>query len=93
MFVRLGFAAYVDAVDVGYGVGSDPEGHRVEFTGPWADLERLQARLDAGERVELDVEDWQIVAVDGETRPGQTLAAMAERAALLVHRSTWTRPA
>jgi len=36
-----GSVAYLDAADVGYGLGLDPDGHRVEFIGSWAVLAPL----------------------------------------------------
>lgn len=45
-------------------------GHRLEFIGSWPVLTPLQVRLDAGERVEVDVEDWQVVAVGSRTAGG-----------------------
>ena len=59
--VKLGSVAYLDAANLGYGIGLDPDGHRIEFIGSYAVLAPFQARLDAGERVEVDVEDCQVV--------------------------------
>lgn len=54
---------------VGYGIGLDPwSPPRVHRS--WPVLTPLQVRLDAGERVEVDVEDWQVVAVGSRTAGG-----------------------
>jgi hypothetical protein len=46
----------------------DSAGHRVEFMGEWSVLSGLKGALDAGEPVYADLEDWQVLAVDGEVR-------------------------
>jgi len=38
VLVRLGSVAYFDAANLGYGIGLDPDGHRIEFIGSWAVL-------------------------------------------------------
>jgi hypothetical protein len=65
MRVRLGSASYLTAAGAGYGIGLDEDGHRIEFVGDWRALEALGAEL-RHDSVYVDVEGWQIVAVDDE---------------------------
>lgn len=83
MRVKLGSVAFLEAAGSGYGIGLDPVGHRVEFIGDWRPLAELRAMLDAGESIDLDVEEWQVLAIDGELRLPLTPEAMAERARFL----------
>jgi hypothetical protein len=77
MRVRVGSVAFLKAGAVGYGVGLDDDGHRVEWLGDW----RPMADLEPGAWVEITA--WQVLAVDGELRLELSRAAMAERAAFL----------
>jgi len=36
--VKLGSAAYVEAANIGYGIGLDEDGHVVEFEADWEKL-------------------------------------------------------
>jgi hypothetical protein len=83
MRVKLGSVAFLKAAGSGYGIGLDDDGHRVEFLGDWRDLADLQAALDGPEPVYVEVEDWQVLAVDDELRLPLPAEAMAERAAFI----------
>jgi hypothetical protein len=83
LHVKVGSVAYLKAAGSGYGVGLTDDGHRVEFLGDWRDLADLQLALDGPESVYLDVEDWQVIAVDDELRLPLPAEAMAERARFL----------
>lgn len=78
--MKLGSVAFLKAAGSGYGIGLDDGGHRVEFMGDWRMLSSLQ---DAPEPVYVEVEDWQVLAVDGELRLTLSREIMAERAAFL----------
>jgi hypothetical protein len=80
--VKLGSASYLAAAGAGYGIGLDGDGHRIEFVGDWRALEALGAELHH-DSVYVDVEGWQIVAVDDEIRIDLGRQAMHERAAFL----------
>jgi hypothetical protein len=77
MRIKLGSVAYLRAANTGYGIGLDDEGHRVEFLG---DRHAL-AVAPLGEY--LEVEDWQVLAVDEELRLPLTRLAMAQRTAFI----------
>lgn len=77
MRIKLGSVAYLRAANSGYGIGLDDEGHRVEFLG---DRHAL-ALAPLGEY--LEVEDWQVLAVDEELRLPLTRLAMAQRTAFI----------
>ena len=83
MQVRVASVSFLQAAGAGYGIGLSDEGNRVEFIGDWRSLAELRPILDAGERVELEREPWQILAVNGELRLPLTREAMAERALFL----------
>jgi hypothetical protein len=80
--VKLGSASYLTAAGAGYGIGLDEDGHRIEFVGDWRALDALGAELQH-DSVYVDVEGWQIVAVDDEIRIDLGRQAMHERAAFL----------
>jgi hypothetical protein len=76
MRIKLGSVAYLRAANTGYGIGLDDEGDRGEFLG-----DRHVLAL-VGEH--LDVEDWQVLAVDDELRLPLTRPAMAQRTAFIL---------
>jgi hypothetical protein len=80
--VKVGSVAYLTAAGSGYGIGLDEAGRRVEFIGDWRALADLEARL-AIEAVYVDVESWQVIAVNEDVRLDLGRHAMAERAAFL----------
>jgi hypothetical protein len=80
--VKLGSVAFLAAAGSGYGIGLDAAGRRIEFIGDWRALAELEARL-ANEVVYIDVEGWQVIAVNEEIRLDLGRQAMAERAAFL----------
>lgn len=72
MRVKVGSVAYLRAANGGYGIGLDREGHGVEFLG-----ERDMVVLaEVGESIE--VENGQVLAVDGELRLPLSRLAMAQ---------------
>jgi hypothetical protein len=77
MRIKLGSVAYLRAANSGYGIGLDHEGHRVEFLGD----RHVLALATLGEPI--DVEDWQVLAVDEELRLPLTRLAMAQRTAFI----------
>ena len=81
--IKLGSVAFLAAAGSGYGIGLDEDGHRVEFLGDWRALVPLQAGLEAQEPTYVDVEPWQVLAVDDELRLPLTHDAMVERARFL----------
>jgi hypothetical protein len=80
MRIKVGSVAFLRAAGSGYGIGLDMDGHRVEFLGDWRDLAALQPALDRREPVYLDIDDWQVLAVDDELRLPLPAEALAERA-------------
>jgi hypothetical protein len=80
MRIKLGSVAFLAAAGSGYGIGLDDDGHRVEFLGDWRALEPLQRAVEAQEPTYVDVETWQVLAVDDELRLPLTHEAMLERA-------------
>lgn len=76
--------AYLKAAGSGYAIGLTPDGDRVEFMGDWRSLRALGNSIEAaGRRQPADVEEWQIVAINGEIRLPLSRAAMAERASFV----------
>jgi hypothetical protein len=80
MHVKVGSVAFLRAAGTGYGIGLTDDGHRVEFLADWRDLAKLETALDGPEPVYLDVEDWQLLAIDDELRLPLPAEAMRERA-------------
>lgn len=70
------------AAGTGYGIGLDEGGRLVEFIGDWRALADLESRL-LTEAVYVEVESWQVIAVNEEIRLDLGRTAMAERAAFL----------
>jgi hypothetical protein len=89
--VKVGSVAFLKAAGSGYAIGLTDDGHRVEFLGDWSALAELQAQLDNGESVYVEVEDWQVIAQDDELCIPMTREGMAERAAFL-RSALGTRP-
>jgi hypothetical protein len=83
MRVKVGSVAFLKAAGSGYGIGLTDDGHRVEFLGDWSALAAIRARLDEGEAIHVEVEGWQVLAVDDEMRLPLPREAMAERARFL----------
>ena len=77
MRVKLGSVGYLKAANAGYAIGLDEDGHRIEFLGE----RQAIALAPVGEW--LEVEDWQVLAIDDELRLPLSRLAMAERAAFV----------
>jgi hypothetical protein len=80
MRVKVGSVAFLAAAGSGYGIGLDDDGHRIEFLGDWRELADLRPALGGPEPVYLEVDEWQVLAVDDELRLPLAKEAMAERA-------------
>jgi hypothetical protein len=80
--VKVGSVAFLTAAGSGYGIGLDEAGRRIEFIGDWRALADLESRL-ANEVVYIEVESWQVIAVNEEVRLDLGRQAMAERAAFV----------
>jgi hypothetical protein len=80
--VKVGSVAYLTAAGSGYGIGLDEAGRRIEFIGDWRLLADLEPRL-AVDAVYVEVQSWQVIAVNDEVRLDLGRQAMAERAAFL----------
>jgi hypothetical protein len=78
--VKVGSIAFLKAAGSGYLIGLDDAGHQVEGIGDWRALAPLQHLLGSGETVYVELESWQILAVDGEVRLPLSRDALAERA-------------
>jgi hypothetical protein len=78
--VKVGSVAFLTAAASGYGIGLTDDGHLLEWIGPWDALAALRDALAGPEPVYLEVEDWQVLAVDEEVRLPLSRKAMAERA-------------
>lgn len=83
MRVKIGSVAFLKAAGSGYAIGLTDDGHRVEFLGDWSALAGLQERLDAGEATYVDIDDWQVIALDDDLRIPMTREGMEERAAFI----------
>jgi hypothetical protein len=81
--IKVGSVAFLRAAGSGYGIGLTDDGHRVEFLGDWSALADLRARLDAGEAIHIEIESWQVLAIDDEIRIPLPREALAERAAFI----------
>jgi len=82
MRVKVGSVSFLKSAGTGYGIGLDDAGHRVEFIGDWRALAALPDP-SGPEPVHVDLEEWQILAVDGDLRLPLSQEAMAERATFL----------
>ena len=81
--LKLGSVSQILDSGVGYLIGLDDAGHRLEALGTWAEVTSLQDARDRGEAVYLHLEPWQLLSVDGAIRPPPTLDALRERAAFI----------
>jgi hypothetical protein len=76
--------ALLKAAGTGYGIGLGEHGDRIEFIGDWRALVGLRDAIEsAGEPQPADLEEWQILAVNGELKLPLSRAALAERASYL----------
>jgi hypothetical protein len=82
MRIKVGSVAFLKAAGTGYGIGLDADGHRVEFIGDWRELADLPDPTGP-EPVHVELENWQVLAVDGELRLPLNREALAERARFL----------
>lgn len=80
MRVKVGSVAFLKAAGCGYGIGLSDDGHRVEFVGDWRALAELEPELDGKDPVYLELDNWQVLAVDDELRLPLSREAMVERA-------------
>lgn len=80
--VKVGSVAFLTAAGSGYGIGLDDAGRRIEFLGDWRTLADLEPRLGS-EAVYIEVESWQIIAVNEEIQLDLGRQAMTERAAFI----------
>lgn len=83
MRVKLGSVAFLTAAGSGYGIGLSDDGRSVEFLGDWRSLADLQPALDGPDPVYIEVDDWQVLAVDDELKLPLTHEALEERARFL----------
>jgi len=84
MRVMVASVAYMKAAGSGYAIGLTDRGDRVEFIGDWRALKNLREAIEsAGEPQPVEIEEWQVVAVNGALQVPLSRAAMAERAAFL----------
>ena len=77
MRVKLGSVGYLKAANAGYAIGLDEEGHRIEFLGD----RHVIALAPIGEW--LEIQDWQVLAVDDVMRLPLSRLALDERAEFL----------
>ena len=83
MRVKIGSVTYLKSANSGYGIGLDDDGHRVEFLADWTTLDERVRGLREYAPHYIEVEDWQVLAVDDELRTPLTRQVMAERAAFI----------
>jgi hypothetical protein len=83
MRIKVGSVAFLKAAGSGFLVGLTDDGHRVEALGDWRALAPLRDRLEAPDPVYIDVDEWQVLAVDDELRLPLNREAMEERARFL----------
>ena len=83
MRVKVGSVAFLRAAGSGYAIGLNDDGHRVEFLAEWRELADLQPAVDGPEPVYLEIEAWQVVAIDDDLQLPLTHEAMGERARFL----------
>ncbi|MBA3688383.1 MAG: hypothetical protein H0W81_06115 [Chloroflexi bacterium] len=80
--VKVGSVAYLSAAGSGYEIGVDDTGRMIEFIGDWRSLADLESRL-ATEAVYVEVESWQVIAINEEIQLDLGRTAMTERAAFV----------
>ena len=78
MRVKVGSVAFLTSAGTGYGIGLDDDGHQVEFVGDWRELAALPDPTKS--HVYVDLQEWQILAIDGAVRLPLSREAMLERA-------------
>jgi hypothetical protein len=83
MRIMVASVAYLKAAGSGYGIGLTAEGDRVEFIGDWRSLQDLRESIESDGPQPAGVDEWQVLAINGELRLPLSSAAMAERAAYL----------
>ena len=76
--------AFLTAAGTGYGIGLDDRGDRIEFIGDWRSLLALGETIEsAGVPQAANLDEWQVLAVNGELRLPLSIDAMVERAAFV----------
>ena len=81
MRVFVASVAFLKAAGTGYGIGLADQGDRIEFIGDWRSLQELGLAIDSSDSPQpADVEDWQVLAVNGVVRLPLSQSALAERA-------------
>lgn len=76
--------AFLKAAGTGYGIGLNDQGDRIEFIGDWRSLLGLRAAIEStGQPQAANVEEWQVLAVNGEVKLPLSRAALAERASFI----------
>lgn len=76
--------AFLKAAGTGYGIGLNDQGDRIEFIGDWRSLLGLRAAIEStGQPQAANVEEWQVLAVNGEVKLPVSRAALAERASFI----------
>ena len=84
MKIVVASVAYLPEAGSGYGIGLTADGDRIEFIGDWRSLSDLGAAIEAARHPQpAEVEEWQILAVNGALQLPLSRAVMAERAAFL----------
>jgi hypothetical protein len=79
MQVKVGTVAFLEAAGVGYLVGLDDDGHRVEALPEWSALADLRESARAGDAVHVHVQDWQVLSIDGAVHLPRDEAAIRRR--------------
>jgi hypothetical protein len=80
MRVKVGAMACLVAVGSACGIALDDDALRVEFIRDWRSLAELEPALEGPDPVYVEVDDWQVLAIDDELRLPLTREIMAERA-------------
>ena len=80
MRIKAGSVPFLKAAGSGFGIGLSDDGHRVEFIGDWRALAELEPELGRRDPVYLELEEWQLIAVDDDFRLPLSRPAMVERA-------------
>jgi hypothetical protein len=76
--------AFLKAAGTGYGIGLNDQGDRIEFISDWRSLLGLRAAIEStGQPQAANVEEWQVLAVNGEVKLPVSRAALAERASFI----------
>lgn len=84
MRVIVSTAVHLDGVGVGYGIGLSDLGDRIEFIGDWRDVRLLREAIQTGGPQPAQLEEWQIIAVNGVVNHPLSREAMAARASFVV---------